>query len=43
MGRIKIKGKYNTFSFAFSKLCLIVEAKIIILCDVVLNVCKGNI
>lgn len=39
----KIKGKYNTFSLEFSKLCSIVEAKIIILCDAILNVCEGNI
>ena len=42
MERAKVKLKFIFFSSYFLKLCLIVEAKIITLPCVVLNVCREN-
>ena len=43
----RVKVRVNTIDFAspveFSQLCLTVEAKIITLSDIVLNICRGNI
>lgn len=39
----RVKLRVNTIEFASPQLCLTVEAKNVILSDVFLNICRGNI
>lgn len=39
----KNKGNYNRHTFSWVFFCFMVEAKIIILCNIVLSKCRGNI